>query len=434
MVELLSPNEANDGSKTITETPTPETGGATAAEMDSSPQTKAKSAVTKKSKPKAAEAETKAESAASTEAVSPAPAKPTLRSKPSTTAKNAMAAKSTDKETNRIAEARAKNLDLAISQIQKDFGETAIMRLGSDRVQDVDIIPTGNLLIDRALGVGGFPKGRIVEVYGPESSGKTTLTLTVAAQAQKAGGLAAFVDVEHALDPQYARRLGVDLDNLLLSQPSSGEEALRIVETLVRSNALDVIILDSVAALVTKQELDGEIGDTTVGAQARLMSAAMRKLTAIISKANTVVIFTNQIREKIGVMFGSPETQPGGRALKFYSSVRCDIRRTGSIKNSDGSVAGNRTRLKVVKNKVAPPYGEAEFDIMFNEGISAVGSLLDLAIEHDIVQKRGSWMSYKGSQLAQGRDAAKDALKADEALYAEVEAEVKAAMDAGKEK
>ena len=344
-----------------------------------------------------------------------------------------MAASKTDKEANRIAEARSKNLDLAISQIQKDFGEAAIMRLGSENHMDVEVIPTGNLIIDRALGAGGFPRGRIVEVYGPESSGKTTLTLTSVAQAQKAGGLAAFVDVEHALDPQYARRLGVDLDNLLLSQPSSGEEALRIVETLVRSNALDVIVLDSVAALVTKQELDGEIGDATVGAQARLMSAALRKLTSIISKARTVVIFTNQIREKVGIMFGNPETQPGGRALKFYSSVRCDIRRTGAIKNSDGSVAGNRTKLKVVKNKVAPPYGEAEFDIMFNEGISAVGSLLDLAIENDILQKRGSWISYKGSQLAQGRDAAKEALKSDEALYGEIEAEVKAAMDAAEQ-
>lgn len=348
--------------------------------------------------------------------------------KASSTAPDPMASKA-DKEKDRLTAARAKNLDLAISQIQKDYGEAAIMRMGEERGLDVETIPTGNLLIDRALGAGGFPRGRIVEVYGPESSGKTTLTLTVIAQAQKMGGLAAFVDVEHALDPQYAGRLGVNLDELLVSQPSSGEEALRIVETLVRSNAMDVIVLDSVAALVTKQELDGEIGDATVGAQARLMSAAMRKLTSIIAKARTVVIFTNQIREKVGVMFGNPETQPGGRALKFYSSVRCDIRRTATIKGSDGSPAGNRTRLKVVKNKVAPPYGEAEFDIMFNEGISAVGSLLDLAIEHEILQKRGSWISYKGSQLAQGRDAAKTALKADEALYAEIETEVKAAMD-----
>jgi len=328
----------------------------------------------------------------------------------------------------KIAAARAKNLDLAIQQIQKDFGEGSIIRMGDDYRVDVDVIPTGNLLIDRALGVGGFPRGRIVEVYGPESSGKTTLTLTAIAQAQKRGGLAGFVDVEHALDPQYAKRLGVNMDDLLVSQPSSGEEALRIVETLVRSNALDVIVLDSVAALVTKQELDGEIGDSTVGAQARLMSAAMRKLTSLISKARTTCIFTNQIREKIGVMFGSPETTPGGRALKFYSSVRVDIRRIGAIKQTDGTVTGNRTKLKVVKNKVAPPFTEAEFDIMYNEGISAVGSLLDLALEHGILLKRGSWFSYKGEQLAQGRDAAKEALKADEALYLDIETAVKKAM------
>ncbi|MEM7147400.1 MAG: recombinase RecA [Verrucomicrobiota bacterium] len=333
----------------------------------------------------------------------------------------------------KVKAARAKNLDLAISQIQKDYGEGAIMRLGDAHKVDVDVIPTGNLLIDRALGVGGFPRGRIVEIYGPESSGKTTLTLTAIAQAQKAGGLAGFVDVEHALDPEYARRLGVNVDELLVSQPSSGEEALRIVETLVRSNALDVIVLDSVAALVTKQELDGEIGDATVGAQARLMSAAMRKLTALIAKARTCCIFTNQIREKVGVMFGSPETTPGGRALKFYSSVRVDIRRTGSIKQTDGTITGNRTRLKVVKNKVAPPFSEAEFDIMYNEGISAVGSLLDLALEHEVVQKRGSWISYNGTQVAQGRDAAKEALKEDEKLYAEIEAKVKAKMVAGEE-
>lgn len=394
MVELLSPNGAGNGVK-------PEAGDSEIASATSkSPSRKV-------------------------------PVRGTSSGSPSAPESPMAAPKSNDKETNRVADARAKNLDLAISQIQKDFGESAIMRLGTDNRIDVEVIPTGNVLIDRALGAGGFPRGRIVEVYGPESSGKTTLTLTVIAQAQKRGGLAAFVDVEHALDPQYARRLGVDLDNLLLSQPSSGEEALRIVETLVRSNALDVIVLDSVAALVTKQELDGEIGDATVGAQARLMSAALRKLTAIIAKARTVVIFTNQIREKVGIMFGNPETQPGGRALKFYSSVRCDIRRTGSIKTGDGSVTGNRTKLKVVKNKVAPPYGEAEFDIMFNEGISAVGSLLDLAIEHEILQKRGSWISFKGTQIAQGRDAAKDALKADETLYAEIEAEVKAALDQG---
>ena len=333
-----------------------------------------------------------------------------------------------DKGAAKIAEARAKNLDLAIQQIQKDYGENAIIRMGDEHKVDIDVIPTGNLLIDRALGVGGFPRGRIIEVYGPESSGKTTLTLTAIAQAQKRGGLAGFVDVEHALDPEYCKKLGVNMDDLLVSQPSSGEEALRIVETLVRSNALDIIVLDSVAALITKQELDGEIGDSTVGAQARLMSAAMRKLTALISKARTCVIFTNQIREKIGVMFGNPETTPGGRALKFYSSVRCDIRRIGGIKSSDGTVTGNRTKLKVVKNKVAPPFKEAEFDIMYAEGISAVGSLIDLALEHNIIQKRGSWFSYNGEQLAQGRDAAKEALKEDEKLYLQLEKEVKEKM------
>ena len=330
-----------------------------------------------------------------------------------------------DKAAQKMAEARKKNLDLAISSIQKEFGETAIMRMGDENCMDIDVIPTGNLLIDRALGVGGLPRGRIVEVYGPESSGKTTLTLTAIAQAQQRGGLAAFIDVEHALDPQYARKLGVNLDDLLVSQPSSGEEALQICEALVRSNAIDVVVLDSVAALVTRQELEGEIGDSTVGTQARLMSAAMRKLTALISKARTVCIFTNQIREKIGVMFGNPETTPGGRALKFFSSVRLDIRRIGQIKATDGSVQGNRTRIKVVKNKVAPPFTEAEFDIMYNEGISSVGSLLDLALEYNLVQKRGSWFSYDGEQLAQGRDGAKEALRADEKLYAELEEKVK---------
>ena len=332
-------------------------------------------------------------------------------------------------EAEKLAAARKRNLDLALSQIQKDFGENAIMRLGDNVKMEVDVIPTGNLLIDRALGVGGFARGRIVEIYGPESSGKTTLTLTAIAQAQKSGGLAAFIDVEHALDPQYAARLGVNLDDLLVSQPSSGEEALQICEALVRSNAIDVIVVDSVAALVTKQELEGEIGDSTVGAQARLMSAALRKLTSFISKARTVCIFTNQIREKIGVMFGNPETTPSGRALKFYASVRVDIRRIGQIKGSDGVIAGNRTKIKVVKNKVAPPFTECEFDIMYNEGISSVGSLLDLATEYDIIQKRGSWISYNGSQIAQGRDAAKEALKSNPELYAEIEEQVKAKMD-----
>jgi recombination protein RecA len=347
-----------------------------------------------------------------------------------------MAAKATPEESaqEKIQEARKRNLELAIAQIQKDFGESAIMRLGDDRCVDVDVIPTGNLLIDRALGVGGFPRGRIVEVFGPESSGKTTLTLTAIAQAQKRGGLAAFIDVEHALDPQYARKLGVNLDDLLISQPSSGEEALQICEALVRSNAIDVIVLDSVAALVTRQELDGEIGDSTVGAQARLMSAAMRKLTALISKARTVCIFTNQIREKIGVMFGNPETTPGGRALKFFASVRVDIRRIAAIKATDGTVTGNRTKIKIVKNKVAPPFTEAEFDIMYNEGISSTGSLLDLALEMEIIQKRGSWFSYNGTQLAQGRDAAKDLIKGDPALYEDLEAKVKEGLEAKKKK
>jgi len=329
----------------------------------------------------------------------------------------------------KAAAIRSKNLDLAIQQIEKDYGSEAIRRLGDNSITAVEVVPTGNILIDRALGVGGFPKGRIIEIYGPESSGKTTLTLTAIAQAQKRGGLAGFIDVEHALDPAYARKLGVNLDELLVSQPSSGEEALRICETLVRSNALDVIVLDSVAALVTKSELEGEIGDAVVGAQARLMSNALRKLTAFISKANTVCIFTNQIREKIGVMFGNPETTPGGKALKFYASMRIDIRRIGAIKTSDGTVTGNRTKVKVVKNKVAPPFTEAEFDIMYNEGISNTGSLIDMALEKNVLEKRGSWISYKGTQLAQGRDAAKEALKADLALFEQISTETRAALE-----
>lgn len=338
--------------------------------------------------------------------------------------------KPTDKE----KELERKNLDLALQSIVKTYGENSIMRLGDDAAKlKIDVIPTGSVVIDNALGVGGFPRGRIIEIYGPESSGKTTLTLTVIANAQKAGGTAAFIDVEHALDPNYARKLGVNMNELLVSQPDSGEEALTILETLVRSNAIDVLVLDSVAALVTKGELEGQMGDAVVGAQARLMSQAMRKLTAMISKAKTVCIFTNQIREKIGVMFGSPETTPGGKALKFYASVRVDIRRIGALKQADGTVIGNRTRIKLVKNKVAPPFTEAEFDIMYNEGISKAGSLIDLAIELNVVDKKGAWISFEGNQVAQGRDAAKDELKRNPELYAKVEAAVQAKLGRGAE-
>src|ERR1700686_2201646 len=336
-------------------------------------------------------------------------------------------------EAAKVSATRQRDLDAAISSITKAYGEGSIMRLGDARaLQQIEVIPTGGLAIDLALGVGGLPRGRVIEIFGPESSGKTTLMLHVIANAQKAGGLAAFIDAEHALDPAYAKKLGVNLDDLLVSQPDSGEEALRICETLVRSNALDVIVLDSVAALVTKAELEGEIGDVTVGAQARLMSAALRKLTSLISKARTCCIFTNQIREKIGVMFGNPETTPGGKALKFYASVRVDIRRIGAIKQTDGVVTGNRTRVKIVKNKVAPPFTEAEFDIMYNEGISSTGALLDLALEKQIIEKRGSWLNYRGTQLAQGRDAAKEVLKNDQALYQEIETALKVKLDEDK--
>jgi recombination protein RecA len=310
-----------------------------------------------------------------------------------------------------VTAAREKNIDLALSSITKQFGEGSIMRLGSNTKMKVETLSTGSLAIDLALGVGGLPKGRIIEVYGPESSGKTTFCLSVIAEAQRKGGLAAFIDVEHALDPKYARVVGVNLDDLLVSQPDSGEDALNIMETLIRSNSIDVIVLDSVAALITKAELDGQMGDMTMGSQARLMSQAMRRLTAVVSKTNCVCIFTNQIREKIGVMFGSPETTSGGRALKFFSSVRIDIRRKDQIKTPDGKVIGNRTKIKVVKNKVAPPFTEVEFDIMYDEGISKLGSLLDLGLEHKILEKKGSWIAYEGALVGQGRDAAKLALK-----------------------
>ena len=308
------------------------------------------------------------------------------------------------------------DLDLAVQGINKKFGDGALMRLGDATKMNVSVISTGSLAIDLALGAGGLPRGRIVEIYGPESSGKTTFCLSVIAEAQRNGGNAVFVDVEHALDPRYAKIVGVDLDNLMVSQPESGEDALNITETLIRSGAIDVIVLDSVAALVSRQELDGQMGDTTVGLQARMMSQAMRRLTAAIAKTNCVCIFTNQIREKIGVMFGSPETTPGGRALKFFCSIRMDIRRIGQIKEANGTVTGSRTRLKVVKNKIAPPFTACEFDIMYDEGISRTGSIIDLGIEHKILAKKGAWISFEGNLVGQGREAAKQAIAEDEAL------------------
>ena len=307
---------------------------------------------------------------------------------------------------------RDRELDSAISSITKAYGEGAIMRLGDARAQvKIEVIPTGGLAIDLALGVGGIPRGRVVEIYGPESSGKTTLMLHVIANAQKAGGLAAFIDAEHALDPGYAKKLGVNLDDLLVSQPDSGEEALTICETLARSNALDVIVIDSVAALVPKAELDGERGMATMGMQARLMSQALRKLTAILAKSKTTCIFTNQLREKVGVMFGSPETTPGGKALKFYASVRMDIRRKDQLKDAAGNVYGNHTRVKIVKNKVAPPFAEAEFDIIYNHGIDKEGSILDVGVDCGVVDKKGAWLQFEGGLVGQGREAAKKHLE-----------------------
>lgn len=322
-----------------------------------------------------------------------------------------MATKATSSGKTTSEKASSKDLELAMASINRQFGEGALMKLGDATKMNVSTTSTGSISLDLALGVGGLPKGRIVEIYGPESSGKTTLCLSIIAESQRQGGNAVFVDVEHALDPRYARTVGVDLDNLMVSQPESGEDALNITETLIRSGAIDVIVVDSVAALVSKNELDGQMGDATVGAQARLMSQAMRRLTAAISKSQCICIFTNQIREKIGVMFGSPETTPGGRALKFFCSVRLDIRRIGQIKEPSGKVVGNRTRVKVVKNKVAPPFTECEFDIMYNEGISQTGSLLDLGLEQKILEKRGAWISYNGDLIGQGREAAKTYLR-----------------------
>jgi len=306
---------------------------------------------------------------------------------------------------------RNKALDIAVGQIEKQFGKGSIMRLGQKgAIAPVDAIPTGSISIDYALGIGGMPRGRVVEIYGPESSGKTTLSLQVIAEAQKAGGMAAFVDAEHALDAAYAQKLGIDLENLLVSQPDNGEQALEIVEVLIRSGGVDVVVVDSVAALVPKAEIEGEMGDAQMGLQARLMSQALRKLTGVVSKSKTTLIFINQLREKIGVMFGNPETTTGGRALKFYASVRIDIRRIASIKDGD-QVIGGRTRVKVVKNKMAPPFREAEFDIMYGEGISREGDLLDLAVEKRIIEKSGAWFAYAGERLGQGRENAKQFLK-----------------------
>ena len=323
---------------------------------------------------------------------------------------------------------KEKALDLAINQIDRQFGKGAIMRMGDDHVSISDnIIPTGCLSLDVALGVGGVPKGRIIEIFGPESSGKTTLTLHIVAEAQKAGGYAAFIDAEHALDPEYAKNLGVDLDELLVSQPDSGEQSLEITETLVRSGALDVIVVDSVAALVPRAELEGEMGDSHMGLQARLMSQALRKLTGTVSRSNTTVIFVNQIREKIGVMFGNPETTPGGRALKFYSSVRMDIRRITSLKDGTDMV-GNRTRVKVVKNKVAPPFKMTEFDIMYGKGISKEGDIIDLAIKGDIIEKTGAWFSYGDMKIGQGKENSKKYLLDNPDIYSEIIKKVKSFM------
>lgn len=318
-------------------------------------------------------------------------------------------------------------LDAALGQIEKQYGKGAVMRLGDPSAQmNVETIPTGSLSLDLALGLGGIPKGRIIEIYGPESSGKTTVTLHMIAEVQKRGGIAGFIDAEHALDPVYAKNIGVDINNLYISQPDNGEQALEITETMVRSGAIDIVVVDSVAALVPKAEIDGDMGDAHMGLQARLMSQALRKLTAVISKSNCTVVFINQLREKLGVMFGNPETTTGGRALKFYASVRLDVRRVESLKQN-GEVIGNRTKIKVVKNKVSPPFKEAEFDIMFGEGISHAGDVLDLAVDEDIINKSGAWFAYEGNKIGQGRENARQFLKDNPNVLAEIEAKVRAA-------
>jgi len=341
-----------------------------------------------------------------------------------------------DKETATGSSNKKKALELALGQIEKQFGKGAIMRLGADTCLDVEVIPTGIISLDAALGVGGLPKGRVIEIFGPEASGKTTLTLSIIAQAQAAGGTAAFIDAEHAFDPTYGKIIGVNLEDLLISQPDTGEQALEIVDTLVRSNAVDLIVIDSVAALVPKSEIEGEMGDPQMAMQARLMSQALRKLTGAISKSNTCVVFINQLREKIGVMFGNPEVTTGGRALKFFSSVRIDLRRIATISSAEG-ILGSRVKAKIVKNKVAPPFKEAEFEILHTEGVSKVGALIDAAINGQIIQKAGSWFSYKDKNLAQGKEQLRDHLKVNEGLRKELEEAVRsnmAAVAAGKGK
>ncbi len=326
---------------------------------------------------------------------------------------------------------KLKVLTAVMAKIEKDFGKGSIMRMSSETVSDIPVIPTGSITLDAALGVGGYPKGRVIEIFGPESSGKTTLAIHAIAEAQKEGGIAAFIDAEHAFDSSYAQRLGVDIDNLLISQPDNGEQALEIADSLIRSSAIDIIVIDSVAALTPKAEIEGEMGDSKMGLQARLMSQALRKLTSSIAKTKTVCIFINQLRDKIGVVYGNPETTTGGNALKFYASVRIDIRRTAVIKDGDEQL-GTRTKVKVVKNKVAPPFKKAEFDIMFGEGISKIGEIIDLAVDYDIIKKAGSWFSYGDRKIGQGRDAVKDLLATDHELAVEIEAKVREAIKTGK--
>jgi len=330
-------------------------------------------------------------------------------------------------------DAKLKALKLTLDKLDKTYGKGAVMKLGDSVVEDVEVIPSGSLGLDIALGVGGYPRGRVVEIYGPESSGKTTLTLHAIAAAQKNGGIAAFIDAEHAFDRFYAEKLGVDIDNLIISQPDNGEQALEIADNLIRSGAIDIVVVDSVAALTPKSEIEGEMGDSKMGLHARLMSQALRKLTGSISKTNCTVIFINQLREKIGVMFGNPETTTGGNALKFYASVRLDIRRSTQIKNTDGEVQGNKTRVKVVKNKVAPPFRTTEFDIMYGEGISKVGEIIDLGVEYEIVKKSGSWFSYGDTKLGQGRDAVKSLILDNPELFEELETKIRLAIKTAKE-